>query len=288
MTDEPTKNRLTKESVSAWFDSKQARNHERREQRVSAEDVRAGLARRRAMRDETPHQRRWLQMAPAAVGVILLVCAGAIGASAHWASNSFEVETLVLGQQIERAQGELSSIPVGDADSAAAFSATVKTQLHDATRAASELAQLQQDYAAILFHENGAGVDDQVSKNTLQAAVDHRDAIGAYILTGSIPTNEGAVLDGDVLDPRTPWYIGFETDGRTARAPSTSSWAVASVMAVGPDEFTVAWLNRDQTGELNAWATATYNAAASKFSQFTVGKTTRGADSIVQVETGRK
>jgi len=284
---EPQKQRATKETVASWFDAAQAANRERRRARVSADDVRARIAARKASRTTRERSPRVKHVIPATIGVGLLVCAGVIGASAFSSTKVFEAETAALVHQIETAKGELAAIPTSDEKGAEAYSAVVQEQLVLATEAGQEMARLQQQYATILFDGNATAQDDMVSEQALQAVIAHQEELGALIRDQSIPSEEAA-LDDDTLDPRRPWYVGFQNDGITVVDPGASSWSLVSVMATDPGVFELAWLNRGSSGELKAWATAIYYSDDAKFGAFTVGKTTHGVDGVTQVETGRK
>lgn len=284
---EPQKQRATKETVASWFDAAQAANRERRGARVSVDDVRERIAARKAERTARDRSSRVKGAIPAAIGVGLLVCAGVLGASAFSSTKVFEAETVVLAHQIETAKGELASIPTSDEQGVEAYSAVVQEQLAVATEAGEEMVRLQQEYATILFDGNATAQDDMVSEQALQAVIAHQEALGALIRVQSIPSDEAA-LDDDTLDPRRPWYVGFENDGITVVDPTNTTWSLVSVMATGPGVFELAWLNRGTSGELKAWATASYYSEDAKFGAFTVGKTTHGVDGVTQVETGRK
>lgn len=279
------KQRLTKEGVSDWFTQKQERNRQRRENRVTGEDVRHRLAELRDSRGERPG--RLLQVASICVGVALLGCAAFAATNAITTVNANDAEMRAIGVLIEQAQGELASIPTGDESGTEVFSGAVQEELDAATAAGRQLAELQQEYATILYQGNGTGRDDRVSEQALQAALQQQDKIASLIREDSIPT-EDAVLDGDQLDPRLPWFIGYEADGLSVVDPGTSSWELIEIMPSDIGSYGLTWANKTAEGQLLAWATASYFVEDAKFGQFTVGKTSHGTSDVVQVQTGRK
>lgn len=284
---ESTKQRLTKQSVSAWFEQRQAENRRRRVERVSATDIRHRLEGRRFGRAARDRRDKLAVMLPAALGVALLVCAGAISMYTYSNTQRFEAETAATGHAIEIAKGELARIPTARELDSEGYVDVVRGRQHDATEAGQEMARLQQDYATILFQGNGTTRDDRVSEQALTSAIEHQGLLAAHIRDQAIPT-AGSALEDDTLDPRTPWYVGFEADGITVVDPSTSRWELVSVMPIDEFSFELTWLNRGPSDLLYAWATARYYSEDGKFGQFTVGKSTRGADNVEQVQTGRK
>lgn len=280
---EQSKTRLNAQDVREWFEGRQRENARRRENPLTAADV------RRRIEGRTEERRSALTRLPgvlsAGIGTALLVGAGAVALSAQSDTRQYEMTRADLTQQIERAEGVLAAERGSAGDSTP--SEVAQEQIDRATRSATELADLQQQYAEIMHRGTAAISDDEVPGDLLSQMRQHQELFTTHIAPDAIPHAELA-LDEEVLDPRTPWFVNFTEDGRTVHAPDSSTWKVISVMPGEGEGLDIAWLNRSGSGQLYAWATAHYDPATDVFMDFAVGKTTQGTDGVRQIETGSK
>lgn len=289
MTDE-SKTPVTRESVDAWFAERLERNKDRRETKLTGDDMRHRLNERHERRSST-RSSRVSQAFPAVLGCALLLTAGAIAVTTSSGMQSFEVQHAAYAQQITAAQIEQDETAALDPEVAEQIGApTVDQQVADAESVALAVADLQQVYADILYTGNDEEASDDGPQKAYEAAVAHQVDLAPYFAERTFVAERGDSLRDDQIDPRFPWFIGYESDNVTIVPPSTSSWSVA---AIAPTEtagvFETTWLNRSvATGEVYAWATADYNASEALFADLTVGKTTLGDNSATELQLSRK
>lgn len=211
-------------------------------------------------------------------------CAVMLATSAG--AEAFNRSSEIRSDQIAAATGELRAIPAASADGRDEYASKLEGQLADATTKGIEVAALQQQFADILFAGNGETTQDGAPGAAFQLSVEHRRLLAPYFVDKALLAEDalayapGSVLpfSADQIDPRFPWFLDVEpgTDGRTIADPTMSKWELVSVTATGvPGILEATWLNtRPVTGELLAWATASYFTEPAAFGSLTVGQTT--------------
>ncbi len=283
--------RLDKEAVDARFTALQEANRARRQHKVTADDMRRRLDERGATR-KAGRGARTLSLC---LGVGLLLGAGGVAVGANAARHAADEEARLLAQQIAAAEGDLRAIPTAQQDAASVYADEVQTALAIAAQKAREVAELQQEFTAIYFAGNEESAQNGGASESNVKAGAHRKKLAPYFL------EEGFLVDGaaayaplsiepydlDQIDPRFPWFVGFD-DGKVAD-PTRDVWRLASVMPSRSDGiFETVWLNENlMTGDLNAWASASYYVQDESFTRLRVGMTTVGSQTATQLqETG--
>jgi hypothetical protein len=287
------KPRLTKEDLDARFAALQDKNRERRQTKFTGEDIARRLEERKAGRDQSTGvssvpRNRLVRFVSLGLGAALLLGSGALAVTTTSSSDSFALASEANQQQIELVEGDLASIPAAGETTSADYAAQLEAAIVDATAKGTEVARLQQEFTNILFAGNTEVAADGAAGPSLTAAVENRRLLAPYFVEQALLVDDaqayapGSALpfEPDQIDPRFAWYVGYEPEsqGRTVVDPGLATWQLASVTAsetTGVLEAT--WLNTNQTtGELFAWATASYYVQSGAFGNVSVGFTTIG------------
>lgn len=283
------KPRLTKEDLDARFTAQQEKNRARRETKVTPEDIRRRLDERRERRAAKAVPGQFPRYVSLGLGVAMLIGSGAIAMSTSASTQSFEQATRTNEQRIAAAEGELTAIPAADKKATTKYAATLDAQITAATKKGEEVAALQQDFTTILFRGNTEKSGNGAPSTAFLDSVQHRKLLAPYFVKRSLPvTDANAYAPGSVLpfkdgqiDPRFPWHVSYTPDsqGRTVANPSLSSWQLESLVATAtPGVLEATWLNKTvSSGDLLAWATASYYIDPGAFGSLIVGQTTLGA-----------
>ena len=286
------KPRVTKDDLDAKFEALQARNRERREHKLTGEDVAQNWAQmkaaRQAARDAARVPGQGAQRVSMGIGIALLVCSGVMSMSIANSGGRFEDATAYNTEQIAALRGELRELPGANEETAEQYAANLAEQLEVALTRAEEVATLQNGFAEILYEGNEAEGADGAPSTVFATAVEHRKELAPYFIDRALFVKEelayapGSVLPfaPDEIDPRFPWYVAYEpgSQGTVVVDPAQSGWALASVTASNSQGvFDATWLNTDAaTGDLLAWATASYFVDPGAFGDLMVGRTTIG------------
>ena len=291
------KPRLTKSDLDARFTAQQEKNRARRANKVTPEDVAKHFAERKANRGARPAPGQRARVVSLGLGIALLIGSGAMAVATTSSTSTFEVETEANIQRIASATGDLATIPASDDVAAGEYAAELEAQIAAATAKGEEVAALQQEFSAILFKGNGETAANGGATPALIAAVEHRRLLAPYFVERSLFVEDaeayapGSILpfDDDEIDPRFPWYVGYApgSQGAIVLDPTTSSWELTSLVAtVTPGVLEATWLNSSTgTGDLLAWATASYYVDPGAFGSLTLGKTTLGERGDATIET---
>ena len=287
------KPRLTKEDLDARFVACQEKNRERRQTKLTGADVQRMLEERKTYRvkrkaESSAPDNRLVRTVSLGLGCLLLLASGALAVTTTSSADTFGLARDTNQQQIELVEGELATIPAAGESAAAGYAADLEAEIATATDKGTEVARLQQEFATILFAGNSEVSQDGAAGPSLSAAVENRRLLAPFFVDQALLADDseayapGSALpfEADEIDPRFPWYVGYEPDsqGRTVMDPALSTWQLASVVAsdtTGVLEAT--WLNSSPaTGELLAWATASYYVQSGAFGSLSVGFTTIG------------
>lgn len=289
------KPRLTRADLDARFSAHQEKNRVRRETKVTREDVEQLFKDKKAQRLENASTRapgHRARLVSIGLGVALLVASGVITTSASASTNAFTRDTQTLEQRVATLTGDLKAIPAADEDGAAVYAADLEAQISAATTKATEVASLQQTFASILFRGNGESSGNGAPSPAFLESVEHRRLLAPYFVDQALIAEGTAAYEpgsrdpfaDDEIDPRFPWYIGYEPDseGRTVVDPGVSTWTMASVIATAADGvFDVTWLNQSSsTNDVFSWATASYYVEPGAFGHVILGKTTLGEQAV--------
>lgn len=282
------KPRSSKESLDARFAALQEANRARRQSKVTGADIERRLEERKAERSQKPAQvvpgqrARTLSLG---LGVVLLAASGVIAVATSAGTDSFNVAQHSNEQQIAVLQGELDRIPAADEQSAAEHSSALEEQIAQATAKGAQVAELQQGFATILAGGDTEGSGDGAPSTAEVDAAEHRKQLAPYFVDQSFPVEDvrayapGSTLPfgPEEIDPRFPWYVGYEADGQL-KDPTASQWELVSVIATDtPGVLDATWLNQSTGADaLFAWATASYYAEPEAFGNLVVGHTTLG------------
>jgi hypothetical protein len=288
------KPRLTREDLDSRITAQQEKNRARRETKVTPADIQARLDERRARRAERAVPGRLARNVSLGLGIALLVGSGIVAVTTTASTQSFALETEVNEQRIASAKGDLDAIPAADDTAATEYAAELASQIAQATAKGEEVAALQQEFATILFRGNTQESVNGAPSSAFLDSVEHRRLLAPYFVERSLIADEsdayapGSVLpfDDDEIDPRFPWHVGYQPGSNSLAVadPGAAHWTLASVMATAtPGVLDATWRDNNSTGELLAWATASYYVDPGAFGSLTVGQTTlgeRGAPSI--------
>lgn len=282
------KPQLTKEALDARFTALQDKNRERRQTKVTAADIENRLTESRAKRAAkvVPGQRA--RVVSLGLGIALFVGSGALAVNASSSTDAFEQTSMVNEQLIASMQGNIRSIPAGNDDPAGEYAANLEGQITAALAKGEELASIQQEFAPILYAGNGESSGNGAPSAAVLAAVEHRRLVAPYFVERALFVEDGLAyapgsmlpFETDEIDPRFPWYVSYEpgSRGRIVANPEGSRWELVSMVATDtPGVLDATWLNQSAaTGDLHAWATASYYVDPGAFGNLTVGTTTIG------------
>lgn len=288
--------RLTRDEVVARFEEKQAENRAARGTKVTAEDVAAKLAARKAERAASGRAGERARTVSVALGVVLILGAGALAVSTAANTTSFQAKQAAGEEAIASAQSYLDALPASDQDSAGVYAAELEAQLDTARVKAEEVAALQQQFSEILVAGNTEDTSNGGASPAFLASVEHRKLLAPYFVDRAMIADDtlayapGSALpfDADQIDPRYPWFVAHEKGKPGVVAPAGSNeWTLRSVTpSTTPGVHDVTWLDTDTaTGDLLAWATASYYAGSETFGALSVGRTTQGEQTTTTIET---
>ena len=270
--------------------------------KLTADDVAASLAARR--------QRRAARKAAVeaddvtrsgssrVVGVILGAAVLTLGIGISVTGSQFRADSAANGQTISALEGELETNqalldPTVQQDRGKAL----KAQISEAHTKAEAVARLQQEFSALIHQSTttpalGNGTPNAAS---LQVVAHRRKlaplfSADSYVVKEPIAYTPGTADDvaADQVDPRYPWFVRYEqgedghspTGSPVASEPSASTWTVESLApstSGDPTMTDVTWLCKDSTtGDLLAWATASFSSERHDFNRLTVGTTSTG------------
>lgn len=284
--------RLTKADLDARFSAQQEKNRLRRETKVTREDVEKLLSERKARRAEKAVPGRRGRTVSLSLGIVLLAGSCILAVTTSASTDAFNHTIEFNEHQIAAAKGDLAAIPAADQEASAKYAAALEKQIGEATVKGDEVAKLQQKFATILFQGNDEVSGNGAPSKAFRNAVEHRKLLAPYFVDRAMFVDDalayapGSVLPfgPDEIDPRFPWYVSYEpgTQGRVAMNPAMSGWELASMVATSTQGVLEAtWLNASpKTGELFAWATASYHVDPGAFGGLTVGLTTLGERGI--------
>lgn len=270
----------TQTKIERRLSELQELNRAKRGEKVTAEDVRHQLAASRSERRNDRVGRR--HMVTAVLGFGLLVGAGVSAVATTSSVRSYEASAASLAQQILESQSNLRAIPASEPELASEYAETVQAQLEVATVKGEEVASLQQGFSEILSGQGASGSQDGVASSAGVAAAAHRQKLEPYFVDRSFLV-EGSVayaplslnpFGAEEIDPRFPWFVA---PGSSDQRQESAGWRLASVQpAAANGVFEAIWLNREGSGDLLAWAKASYYSDTEQFGSLTVGTTTLG------------
>jgi hypothetical protein len=297
---------MNRGEVMERLDAYQAKQRANR-RRMTGDDVQEMLRERRARRQERRRERaqrrgggRALRrdagrVARLSLGGALMVGAIGTGALAASSTDVTQVRSEANDREIALLEGEVRALEDAswDEGDAAALEGRLDEAVAQARRKGEEVAELQNAYQGILADLNDVELSGDGDAGGAFAPVgEHRGRLVDYFdESARIIEDEEAYRPGaDVpygpgeIDVLFPWYIRYADEGRGEYAEaSLNSWELVSATPrVGtPGAVSVAWLNRDESsGDLLAWARATYDAEAGTFHSLYVGQTTIGDLSV--------
>lgn len=282
------KPRLTKGDLDARFTALQEKNRERRQKKVTGEDIEGLLAERkekRAQKGDRVSAGQRARVVSLGLGIVLLAGSGVVAVSTSAGTDAFNLATHNNEQRIASLQGDLRALPAANEKSAAQYADELEKQIAAATLKGEKVADLQQEFARILSKGDTEGAGNGAPSKGLVGAAEHRKKLAPYFVDRAFPVDDiqayapGSVLpfEADEIDPRFPWFVGYESNGQLAD-PKASDWELVSVLATDtPGVLDVTWLDRGtKTGDLFAWASASYYVDPGAFGNLTVGRTTLG------------
>ncbi|HEU5223069.1 MAG TPA: hypothetical protein VFU07_05235 [Candidatus Lumbricidophila sp.] len=285
-------------------DTEQAVSKPLREQ--SAEELKAGLkartsaARARAKTRVTPEELLAKQAAKTAarsgaqsrvrastcVGVALMLVAATAAISASQIASNSERKLAEGNAHIDQLTGHVdylkgaSSTGTGKTGGTAAPLADVSAVLEQAREAGNKVAELQNQFPALLASNSASAGNGAPSQGVL-AAVAHRKDLAPFFAPGTYLLDDSVVysatselgLGPKQIDPRLQWFD---------RIPSAGAyrWRVAAVTGSesgSPSLSEVSWLCEDSaSGQLLGWAVGTWSKDTKSFTKLTVGTTVTG------------
>lgn len=272
-----------------------------RRTKLSAEDVEAKFAARRAER-----QARKAERPPGEMGKLMRGgVAAALGLG--MVGMAFGMSSASGNHAAQVASNESKIVSLQDAVAALAPEASGETSeslaagLQETQKRSDELAAAQQQFAVITHAGNDEpGAGDGRPKPAVLKALEHRKTLAGFFAPQALTLSDAEaytfrtenLLEAGEIDPRQPWYTRYEAGGsqgsdQKAADPAGYSWETASVALSGtPGVMSVVWTNTDsRSGELLAWATARYDTESGTFSTLSVHMTTRGESQQLQVGT---
>lgn len=183
-------------------------------------------------------------------GIICGACIGvaiALVVSPMLSVDEYKTSCAEAESELAELQDELALLESVSADDAE----TINANLYSAATIGRTVAELQSNYQTL---NSALMLDaDAISENA--------EALSEY-------------FDSSVSNGATPWFVATE-DGYTA------SWEFETTYSFATSSIDVIWLCYiEETGELAAYATATYDAETNTFSDLTYANTSIGATYI--------
>lgn len=275
----PNRRRMTGDDVEEMLRDRRARRQERRRERGE----------RRAT---SPHSERDVgRTVRLSLGAALLVGALGFGALAASSTDTTEARAHANEESIAMLKGDIRGLEseTWDEEDAAAFEEQMERAVSEAWEKGGQVAEAQNTYQEIFADLNDAELSGDGDAGEVYAPVgEHREELIDFFAESAriIEDEEDYSPGADVfygpgeIDVLAPWYTRYADEGLTTYAePSANSWELVAVTPRGGSSRTVnvAWLNRDSSsGDLLAWARATYSSDAGTFHSLYVGETTIG------------
>lgn len=282
---------LTKDDVVGRIDAYQQK--QRAKPKATAADMESKFDARRAQRKQQRAQRaeqnphRVGSYVRIGIGVALLVATGAMTLMTSNSEETFAQQSVANEQELGSVQGDLNELE--PEMSMEERQEALDAQLSTAREQAEEVADLQQQFAEILYAGNNEETpgDGAPGESFIESA-EHRKQLAPYfhenswVVDGDLAYAPGSLdpFERDQMDPRFPWYIRYADEDRLEYAdPETYQWEVVSVVPTSLDDAGVSdvtWMVTDEQGDLLAWATASYSDSDETFYGLRVGQTTIG------------
>ncbi|MFE1170363.1 hypothetical protein [Nocardiopsis sp. NPDC058789] len=293
---------LSREEVMERLDHFEAKQRANR-RRMTGDDVQEMLRERRAERQQRRQERKELRAASPrpprdvgrtvrlSLGGALLVGAMGFGSLAASSSDTTEARAQTNEQSIAMLRGDIRALEneTWDEEDVVAFQEQLDQAVSEAWDMGAQVAEAQNTYQEIFADIDDEELSGDGDASEVYAPVgDHRaELIDFFAESARIIEDEDVYYPGaDVfygpgeIDVLAPWYTRYSDESRGDYAdPSANSWELVAVTPrVGSSRtVNVAWLNRDATsGDLLAWARATYSSDAGTFHSLYVGETTIG------------
>lgn len=222
----------------------------------------------------------------------MLVGAFGTGALAAVSTDRTEAQSESNEYALAMTRGEIRELEdqSWDEQDVADFQEQLELSVEQAHEKGLQVAEAQNSYQELL-----ADLDDAERPEFGEDDVDgvyapinelRKELVDLFDESARIVENEDSYYPGghtlyqpgevDVLDA---WYSRLNEGSGTYAEPSLNSWELASVTPRDGSSTTVqvAWLNRDSaSGDLLAWARATFNAETGMFHSVYVGETLIG------------
>lgn len=294
--------RMSREEVMERLDKFEAKQRANR-RRMTGDDVEEMIRERRAQRQLRRLEREERRSASPGpqrdvggsvrlgLGGALLVGAMGFGALAASSTDTTEARARANEESIAMLKGDIRGLEseTWDEADAADFEDQLERTVTEAWEKGGQVAEAQNTYQGIFADINDEELSGDGDESEVYAPVgEHRvELIDFFAESARVIEDEESYFPGaDVfygpgeIDVLAPWYTRYADGGLTTYAePSSNSWELVAVTPRGGSSRTVnvAWLNRDaSSGDLLAWARATYSSDAGTFHSLYVGETTIG------------
>lgn len=224
------------------------------------------------------------------LGGALLV--GVVGTGSFAVSSTDTAQARIENNErtITLLKGEIRTLEedTWDEAEASALEEQLEQALEQARDKGEHIAQAQNTYQKLLADTNGTEPPGDGGANEAFAAVgEHREELlGLFDESARIIKDEESYHPGadtfygpGEIDVLSPWYTRYSDENRgTYAKASLNSWeTVAVALDDSSGSIHVSWLNRDtSSGDLLAWARATYDIGTEMFHSLYVGQTTIG------------
>ncbi len=293
---------LTKADTDAFFERKRAELRERRAHKLTGEELQQRFDQRRAERKQRASSGEGARggRVSLAIGVTLLLAAGGVGVASQVSSVGFSEQALALEEEAQALKVELSGLTAVQERDPEEHRVDIEAQLDAATTAATEVANLQQQFQQIAFDARDEATENNGAPSAGSLAlVEHRRTLApffaeeAFLVDDEIAYSQAtaAQFDSDQMDPRYAWFQPFIQAGDrnwVPTDPGTAAWSlVSTTAAAGGGSVSVVWMNQNPaTGDLYAWATAQYEVESGSFTDLAVHHTTLGSKMTLNYQMG--
>ncbi|WP_239642993.1 hypothetical protein [Nocardiopsis alkaliphila] len=301
MTEKKPWHRMSREEVMGRLDDYQAKRRADR-RRLTGDDVQEMLRERRAERRRLKRERKAQRAnGPKArrdvgrtmrssLGWALLAGVVGIGSLAVSSTDTAQERFEDNERTILLLTGEIRALEENTWDEAEAsgLEERLEQALEQAREKGEHIARAQNTYQELLVDTNGTEPPEGGEASEAFAAVgEHREELvdlfddSARIIKDEESYHPGAdrFYGPGEIDVLSPWYIRYSDENRgTYAKASLNSWELVAVsLSDSPDSIHVSWLNQEaSTGDLLAWARATYDIHTEVFHSLYVGQTTIG------------
>lgn len=296
-TEQSSESKSQKPAWESWLKGKQKFS---RPEKVTGDDLEQRFASaasrvREGVSERTPEQNSRLGRR-VAVSVLLLSALG-LTVTYSLSTQSYEKELATNAQQLIVLESDL------DAALKPADTTTVSTDIAASEKAlfaaGQKVATTQQRFAQLYFDafkqpDAGNGVPNQAALDT----VEHRKQMAplfdpkSYVVPDEQAYTWSTIADtGTAIDPRFEWFVRY--DGANPSDPKTYRWELetSTPRLDSGTTATAVWVCRDvaasdsadrATGEVLAWASATFDDETKTFSRLRLVMTAYGAKHSVQ------